>query len=69
MNAHELEDRLHRERIVLPEGFDERQEAALFRAMAHKRRPAKRTFQERNEKNWSCCVSGLIPAQSLEPEP
>lgn len=44
MNEHELEERLHHERIILPEGFDGRQEAVLFRAMAHRRRPAKRTL-------------------------
>ena len=33
MNEHELEDRLHHERIILPEGFDGRQESVLFRDM------------------------------------
>ena len=44
MNEHELEDRLHHERIILPEGFDGRQEAVLFRAMEQKRRPVQRAF-------------------------
>lgn len=36
MNERELEDRLHREWIALPEGFDGRQEAVLLRTMARK---------------------------------